>query len=109
MERTYETLYLLVREILPLSVTICEIFAVKTCMTLILTFRMGQCQMCQWKCHKQLCLLVTATFALSALLQDIRNRLLVTAIFALSVLLQDIRSRNGHDIALTFRKGQGQM
>ena len=51
----------------------------------------------------------TAMFALSALWQDIRSRLLVTAMFALSALLQDIRSRNVHDIALTFRKGQGQM
>ena len=44
MERLDVTFYILTVAMIALPVTICEIFAIEMCMTLISTFRVGQCQ-----------------------------------------------------------------
>ena len=42
IEKTYATLYLLAIAVFALSVTICEEFTIEMCVTLALTFRIGQ-------------------------------------------------------------------
>ena len=44
-EKPYRTLFLLAIEMVALSVTICELFAVEMCIILTPTFRIGQGQM----------------------------------------------------------------
>ena len=51
MERPHMTFYLLAQAMVTMSVITCEILTIKMCITLTLTFRMGQAYMymCQWK------------------------------------------------------------
>ena len=45
IESLYATIFLLAITAFALSVTVCEIFTVEMCMTLTLTFKIGQDQM----------------------------------------------------------------
>ena len=63
----YVTIYLLAIAMFALSATTCQKFAIEMCMTLTLTFRIGQCQIkcANGKPYETLHLLAIAMFALS--------------------------------------------
>ena len=67
MKTPYATLYLLAIAMFAQSVIMCEKFAIEMCMTLTLTFRMGQLDIYrrQWKSHMRLFVLSIAMFVLS--------------------------------------------